>query len=114
MIKKTLSRYFRRFSLFSWGSRIILLILQAIVVYAAAQFLEVPLANWLALLGVSTLFILFIGFIDNYLAQTAERNIEKTLDNDVGKEMTRLQKAKKRKRLMLKEKRKKLLIKLPK
>lgn len=96
MIKKTLSRYFRRFSLFSWGSRITLLILQAIVVYAAAQFLEVPLANWLALLGVSTLFILFIGFIDNYLAQTAERNIEKTLENDVGKEMTRLQKAKKR------------------
>ncbi|MBK9054183.1 MAG: hypothetical protein IPL78_25705 [Chloroflexi bacterium] len=96
MIKKTLSHYFRRLNNYSWSGRVVLLMVQAVLLAALAQLLETPVSSWVLMLVIASLFILFTGGLDSYLAQRAEQNIQKTLDNDVGKELVRLQKAKKR------------------
>src|SRR5690606_13222706 len=96
MIKKTLSRYFRRFALLSWSGRIALLVVQAVIAYLVAQYLMIDPMAWVSGLGLSTGIILLLGLVDGYLAQTTQRDIQKKLDEDVGSELVRLQKAKKR------------------
>lgn len=96
MIKKTLTRYFRRLSLLSWSGRIVFLVLQAVVAFVIAQLLQIESYVWLSIVGLASLTILLIGFVDGYLAQTTQREIQKKLDQEVGSELNRLQKAKKR------------------
>lgn len=96
MIKKTLSHTFRRFNTYSWSGRIIFLILQVILLVALAEFLEISVLGLTLTLVITSLFSLLAGGFVSYLAQRAQQNIQKTLDNDVGKELVRLQKANKR------------------
>lgn len=96
MIKKTLARYFRRFALLSWSGRITLLLIQAVIAYFVAQYLMIEPIAWISGLGLSTAIILLLGLVDGYLAQTTQRDVQKKLDQEVGSELVRLQKAKKR------------------
>lgn len=96
MIKKILSRYFRRLALLSWSGRITLLIIQAVIAYFVAQYLMIDTIAWVSGLGLSTSIILLLGLVEGYLAQTTQRDIQQKLDQDVGTELVRLQKAKKR------------------
>ncbi len=96
MIKKTLTRYFRRLSLLSWSGRIVFLVLQAVVAFVIAQLLQIESSVWLSIVGLASLTILLIGLVDSYFAQATQREIQKKLDQEVGSELNRLQKAKKR------------------
>ncbi|MCL4870727.1 MAG: GAF domain-containing sensor histidine kinase [Anaerolineae bacterium] len=91
-----MSRYFRQYILFTWSGRIFLLLLLAGIVYALSQAFTIPPSTWIPALILAAFFILGMGFVDTFLAQRTESNIQKKLDNDVGKELVRLQKAKKR------------------
>ncbi len=96
MIKKTLSHFFRRLTLLSWSGRIVILIFQAVLAYVLASWLEIPLSYWLPLILLASTSLFIVGFIDSSLAQRTQGIIFHTLDQEVGLEMARLQKSKKR------------------